>query len=123
MQEYIKIILESGATTLIKSNKEMEDVIKIVKSLEDSGLLLKRVTGTTQNEVKEQTKGFLSMLLGTLCASLLENILAGKGQIGTSQGWRINRVGKGRGKNRAGEGIVRTRYGNKKGRKNKKTDV
>ena len=86
MQEYIKIILESGATTLIKSNKEMEDIIKIVKSLEDSGLLLKRVTGTTQNEVKEQTKGFLSMLLGTLCASLLENILAGKGQIGTSQG-------------------------------------
>ena len=86
MQEYIKIILESGATTLIKSNKEMEDVIKIVKSLEDSGLLLKRVTGTTQNEVKEQTRGFLSMLLGTLCASLLENILAGKGQIGTSQG-------------------------------------
>ena len=72
MQEYIKIILESGTTTLIKSNKEMEDIIKIVKSLEDSGLLLKRVTGTTQNEVKEQTRGFLSMLLGTLCASLLE---------------------------------------------------
>ena len=86
MQEYIKIILESGTTTLIKSNKEMEDIIKTVKSLEDSGLLLKRVTGTTQNEVKEQTRGFLSMSLGTLCASLLENILAGKGQIGTSQG-------------------------------------
>ena len=86
MQEYIKIILESGTTTLIKSNKEMKDIIKTVKSLEDSGLLLKRVTGTTQNEVKEQTRGFLSMLLGTLCASLLENILAGKGQIGTSQG-------------------------------------
>ena len=47
------------------------DIIKIVKSLEDSGLLLKGVTKTVQNEVKEQKGGFLSMLLGTLVASLL----------------------------------------------------
>ena len=77
----------------------MEDLIKRVKSLEDSGLLLEGVTETVQNEVKEQKGGFLSMLLGTLGASLLGNILAGKGI------------------NRAGEGIVRAGYGNKKVRK------
>ena len=46
----------------------MEDIIKIVKSLEDSGLLLKGVTETVQNEIKEQKGGFLSILLGTLAA-------------------------------------------------------
>ena len=55
-----------------------------MKCLEDSGLLLKRVSETTQNEVKEEKGGFLSILLGTLDASLLGNILAGK---------RINRAG------------------------------
>ena len=74
-----KKILGSGTTTLIISNDEMKDIIRIVKSLEDSGLLLKRVSETIQNEVKEQKRGFLSMLLGTLGASLLANILAGKG--------------------------------------------
>ena len=77
----------------------MEDIIKIVKSLEDSGLLLKGVTETVQNEVKEQKGGFISMLLGTLGASLLENILTGQGI------------------NRAGEGTVRADYGNHKKRK------
>ena len=73
-----KKILESGnMTTLIISNHEIEDIIKIVKSLEDSGLLLKVVTETVQNEVKEQKGGFLSMLLGTLGASLLGNLLTG----------------------------------------------
>ena len=62
----------------------MEDPIKIVKSLEDSGLLLKGVSKTIQNEPKEQNGGFLSTLLGTLGASLLGNILAQKG---------INRAG------------------------------
>ena len=56
--------------TLIISNKDMDNLIKIVKSLEDSGLLLKGVTESVQNEVKEQKGGFLSMLLGTLGASL-----------------------------------------------------
>ena len=87
-------------TVLIISNDEMKDIIKIVKSLEDSGLLLKGVIETVQNEVKEQKGGFLSMLLGTLGASLLGNILTGQGI------------------NRAGEGIVRACYGNKKGKKN-----
>ena len=91
-------------TVLIISNNEMEDIIKIVKSLEDSGLLLKGVTKTVQNEAKEQKGGFLSMLLGTLGVSLLGSLLSGKG---------IYRAGKGKGINRAGEGIVRAGYGNK----------
>ena len=57
----------------------MEDIIKIEKSVEDSTLLLEGVTKTVQNEVKEQKGGFLSMLLGTLGASLLGNLLTGKG--------------------------------------------
>ena len=52
------------------SNDEIEDIIQINKSLEDSGLLLKGVTETVQIEVKEQKGGFLSMILGTLGASL-----------------------------------------------------
>ena len=97
MQEYIKKILVSGttATTLIISNNEIENIIKIVKSFEDSGLLLKRVTETVQNEVKEQKRGFLSMLLGTLGASLLGNILTGRG---------TNRARTNRGTNRSGYG-------------------
>ena len=82
----------------------MEDLIKIVKFLEDSGLLLKGITETLQNEVKEQKGGFLSILLGTLSASLLGNLLTGKG---------IHRTGKGKGIHRAGEGIVRAGEGNK----------
>ena len=63
----------------------MNDIIKIVKSLEDSGLLLKGVTESVQNEVEEQKGGFVSMLLGTLGASLLQNLLTGRG---------VNRAGK-----------------------------
>ena len=92
-------------TTLIISNDEMEDIIKIVKSLEDSGLLLKGVSETIQNEAKEQKGGFLSMLLGTLGASLLGNILAGKGTIAKRQG---------RGIKRPGEGVIRAGCGNKR---------
>ena len=77
----------------------MED-LKIVKSLEDSGLLLKGVTESVKNEVKEQKAGFLSMLLGTLGASLLGNLLTGK---------VVNK--KGKGTHRAGEGIVRAGEG------------
>ena len=75
-----KKILGSGhnnTKTLIISNNEMEGIIKIVKSLEDSGLLLKGVIETVQNEVRKQKGRFLSMLLGTLGASLLGNILTG----------------------------------------------
>ena len=101
MQEYIKKILGSGNNTkLIISNNEIEDLIKIVKSLEDSGLLLKGVLESVQNEIKEQKDRFLSMLLGTLGASLLGNLLTGKG---------VNK--KGRGIYRAGERIVRAGEG------------
>ena len=64
-------------TILIKSNDEIDGIIKIIKSLEDSGLLLEEVTKTVQNEVKEK-KGFLSILLGALGVSLLGNILTRK---------------------------------------------
>ena len=78
MLEYIKKVLGSGSnnnTILIISNDEMDDILKIVKSLEDSGVLLKGVSKTIKNEAKEQRGGFLSMLLGTLGASLLGDIL------------------------------------------------
>ena len=69
----------SGTATLIISNEEMNDIIKIVQALEDSNILLKGVTKTIEYETKEQKGGFLSMLLSTLGASLLENLLSGKG--------------------------------------------
>ena len=103
------------------SNNEMANIFEMVKSLEDSGLLLKGVTETVQNEVKEQNGRFLSMLLGTLGASLLGNISAGKGVIATNQRRGMNRAGKIRGIDRACEGIVRAGYG-KKSRKNNKMD-
>ena len=99
---------------LIISNNEIGGIIKLVKYLEDSGLLLQRVSETGQNEVKEQKGGFLSMLLGTLGASLLRNLLTAKGAIVTSQGRGIYKAGKGKETNRAGEGIVRAGYGNNK---------
>ena len=96
-----KKILGSGNnnnnnTILVKSNDDMKDIVKIVKSLEDSGLLLKGISEIIQNEAKGQKGGFLSMLLGTLGASLLENILVGKGI------------------DRSGEGVIRAGYGFKK---------
>ena len=66
-----KKMFRSGYTALITSNEEMNDIIKIVKSLKDSGLLVKSVSETIKNEAKEQKGGFLRMLLGTLGASLL----------------------------------------------------
>ena len=101
----------------------MKDIVKTVKSLEDSGLLLKGVSETIQNQSKEQKGGFLSMLLSTLGASLLGNILAGKG---------VNRAGeeaiaksisvetKSTSQDRE---IVRAGYGNKKVRKTTKNKM
>ena len=94
----------NNTATLIISNNEIEDIIEIVKSFEDSGLLLKGVTEIVQNKVKEQKRGFHSMLLGTLGASLLVNFLTGKGAIATSQGRGIYRAGKGKRIVRAGHG-------------------
>ena len=89
----------SGITTLIISNEEMNDIMKITQALEDSNILLKGVTNTIKNETKEQKGGFLSILLGTLGASLLGNLLSGKG---------IVRAGSG---NNKGKGIVRAGTG------------
>ena len=83
----------SGTITLIISNEEMNYIMKIVAALEDLNILLKGVTKTIKNETKEQKRVFLSMLLGTLGASLLGNLLSGKGTV------------------RATEGIVRGGYG------------
>ena len=99
MQEYTKKILGSGNTTLIISNEEMND-IKIVQTLEDSNILLKGVTETVENETKEQKGGFLSMLLGTLGASLLGNLLTGKGFVRAGYG------------NNKGKGVVRASSAN-----------
>ena len=73
----------------------MKDLLKRIKSLEDSGILLDGITETVENEVKEQKCGFFSML-GNLLGSLLGNMLAGRGVI------------------RAGEGTIRAGYGSKK---------
>ena len=86
--------------TLIISNDDMNDILKIVKSLEDSGLLLDGTTETVKNEVKGPKGGFPSMLLGTLGASLLVDVLT--------------KHLSGRGVIRAGEGTIRAGYGSKK---------
>ena len=88
MGEGVKLVIEQ---------EQMNDIMKIIEVLENSGILLKGVTKTIENETKEQRGGFLSMLLGTLGASLLENLLTG-----------------GKGIVRAGEGVVRAGEGVKK---------
>ena len=88
--------IHGSGIKLIIEQEDMNDIIKIIKALENSGILLKGVTKTTKNETKEQRGGFLSMLLGTLGASLLGNLLTGKGMM------------------RAGKVIVRAGEGAKK---------
>ena len=92
MLEYKKTF-GSGTTTVIISNEEINERMKIVQTLEGSNILLKGVSETIKNETKEQKGGFLSMLLGTLGASLLGHLLTGKGFL------------------RAGEGTIRAGYG------------
>ena len=87
----------SDGIKLMIENEDMNDIMKIIKALEKSGILLSGVGKTVENEVKEQKGGFLSMLLGTLGASLLGNLLTG-----------------GKGIMRAGEGIMRAGEGVKK---------
>ena len=78
----------------------MQGLLKVVKSLEDNGILLDGITETVKNEVKEQKEGFLSILLGTLGTSLLGDLLTKN----------LSR----RGVIRAGEGTIRAGYGSKK---------
>ena len=93
--------IHGSGVKLIIEQEDMHDIMKIIKALENSGILLKRVSKTIKNETKEQRGGFLSMLLGTLGASLLGNLLTG-----------------GKGIMRAGEGIVRGGSGSKKNKLN-----
>ena len=104
-----KKIHGSGATKgagvkLIIEQEDMKDIMKIVKVLENFGILLKGVRKTIKNETKEQRGGYLSMLLGTLGASLLDNLLTG-----------------GKGIMRAGDGIVRAGEGSGSKKKTKFT--
>ena len=94
----------NNATTLIIANEDMDDIMKIIEALENSGILLNGVTKTIKNETKEQKGGFLSMLLSTLGASLLGYLLSGGKGI----------VRSGEGIVRAGEGILRAGEGVKK---------
>ena len=80
----------------------MNDIMKIVQAPKDSNILLKGVTKTIKDETKEQKGGLLSMLLGTLRASLLGNLLTGKGIVRAGSGYHSKK----------GKGIVRTGYGN-----------
>ena len=70
----------------------MNDILKIVQALEDSNILIKRITKTIENETKEQKDGFLSMLSGTLRAILLGTLLAGKGIVRAGYGFLITQV-------------------------------
>ena len=88
--------IHGSGVKLIIEQEDMNDIMKIIEALENSGILLKGITKTIENETKEQRGGFLSMLLGTFGASLLGNLLTGKGIM------------------RAGDGIVRAGSGSKK---------
>ena len=94
-----KKIHGSGTTNLITSKKEMNDIKKIVQALEYSNLLLKGATKTIENETKEQKAGFLEILLGALGASLLGNMITGKGML--------------RAVYERGQGMLRAGYGSK----------
>ena len=95
MEAYKRKFMVRGIKLIIEE-EDMQDIIKVIKELENSDILLKGVSKTIENEIKEQRGGFVSMLLGSLGASLLGNLLTGKGII------------------RAGDGIVRAGEGSKK---------
>ena len=88
----------SGTTIFIISNEEMNDIIKTIEALEDSHILLKGITKIIENETKKQKGEFLGMLLGTIGATLLGNMLTGKG------------ISKARYGNKKGEEILRACY-------------
>ena len=96
--------VHGSGVKLITEQEDMNDIMKILKALENSCILLKGVSKTIKNETKEQRGGFLSMLLGTLGASLLGNLLTGR-----------------KGIMRAGDGIVRAGEGSGSKKKPKST--
>ena len=87
--------IHGSGIKLIIEEEDMQDIIKIIKELENSDILLKGVSKTIENEIKEQRGGFLSMHLVTLGASLLGNLLTGKGTIRAGEGKGIVRAGEG----------------------------
>ena len=93
----IKKKIRGDGVKLIIEQEDMNDIIKIIEALENSGILLKGVTKTIENETKEQRGGFLSMVLGILGARLLGNLLTGKGLARAGEG--IVRAGEGVNKN------------------------
>ena len=96
--------IHGSGVKLIIEQEDMNDIMKIIEALENSGILLKGVTKTIENETKEQKGGFLSLLLGTLGASLLGNLLTGgKGIMRAGEGSIMSRA-KGKGIVGAGEG-------------------
>ena len=100
----IKKKIHGSGVKLIIEQEDMNDIMKIIEALENSGIWLKGVTKTIENETKEQRGGFLGMLLGTLGASLLGNLLTG--------GKSMMRAGDGI--VHAGNGIVTAGEGSKK---------
>ena len=95
--------IHGSGVKLIIEQEDMNDIIKIIESLENSGILLKVVTKAIENETNEQRGGVLSMLFGTLGTSLLGNLLTGKGMVRVGEG--IARAGEGSATSRAkGEG-------------------
>ena len=106
---------------LITSNDEMNNIIKIVKSLEDSSLLPKEVSETIHHEGKEQRGGFFNMFLNKLGTNLLGKILAGINIAGISWNKGINRVGEGNLRAAYGRRLLNSSisYKNKKRPKNK----
>ena len=97
--------IHGSGVKLIIEQEDMNDIMKIIEALENSGILLKGLTKTIENETKEQRGEFLSMLLGTLGASLLGNLLTGKGIM------------------RVGDGIVRAGEGGGSKKKNRKFTI
>ena len=95
IDESVEKKIHGSGIKLIIEGEDMQDIIKIIKELENSNILLKGVSKTIENEIKEQRGGFLSMLLRTLGASLLGNLLTGKGIIREGEGKGIVRAGEG----------------------------
>ena len=98
--------IHGSGVRLIIEQEDMNDIMKTIEALKNSGILLKGVSKTIENETKEQREGFLSMLLGTLGASLLGNLLMGKGMMRAGEGSVASRA--------KGERIVRAGEGSKK---------
>ena len=104
-----KKIHGSGTTTLIISNEEMNDIIKIVQALENSNILLKGATETIKNETKEQKGGFLGTLVVTLRSISLGNLLSGKGIVGVGYSCSLYSALR----NNQGQGIISAGHGSK----------